>query len=91
MNKNHNDGIPHLRKKGTATRLIVAGAGFTLSFAPKLGEDFNVEILTLDEGRFENSKWIPSRCLNGDEPQAGRLVYMGDELGVCKVKVYSYP
>ncbi len=70
---------------------IVAGAGFTLSFAPKPGEEVNVEILTLDEGRFENGKWIPSRRLNGDESQGGKLVYMGDELGACKAKVYSYP
>jgi hypothetical protein len=70
---------------------IVAGAGFTLSFAPKPGEESIVEILTLDEGRFENGKWVPIRRLNGDESQAGRIVYMGDELGVCKAKVYSYP
>jgi len=70
---------------------IIAGAGFTLSFAPKPVEDSNVEILTLDEGRFENGKWIPCRRLNGDESQAGRIVYMGNELGVYMAKVYSYP
>jgi hypothetical protein len=70
---------------------IVAGAGFTLSFAPKPGEEANVEILTLDEGKFEKGRWIPSRRLNGDESQGGKLVYMGDELGVRRAKVYSYP
>jgi hypothetical protein len=70
---------------------IVAGAGFTLSFAPKHGEEANVEILTLDEGRFEKGRWIPSCRLNGDESQGGKLVYMGDELGVRRAKVYSYP
>jgi hypothetical protein len=69
---------------------IVAGTGFTLSFAPKPGKESNVEILTLDEGRFERGKWIPSRRLNGDESQAGRIVYMSDELGVRIVKVYNY-
>ncbi len=70
---------------------IVAGTGFTLSFAPKSGEEGTIEILTLDEGKYENGKWVTSRRLNGDESQAGRIVHMGDELGVRKAKVYSYP
>ncbi len=70
---------------------IVAGAGFTLSFAPKSGEEANVEILTLDEGKYENGKWTPMRRLNGDESQGGKLVHMGDEMGVRKAKIYSYP
>ena len=56
----------------------------------KPGEEVNIEILTLDEGRFEKGRWIPSRRLNGDESQGGKLVYMGDELCVRKTKIYSY-
>jgi hypothetical protein len=69
---------------------IVAGAGFNLSFAPKSGEA-NVEILTLDEGNYEDGKWVPMRRLNGDESQGGKLVQMGDGMGVRKAKIYSYP
>jgi hypothetical protein len=69
---------------------IVAGAGFTVRFAPKPSGLPNVEILTLDEGLFEKGKWIPGRRLNGDESFNGTELRLGEEPSVQIAKVYSY-
>jgi hypothetical protein len=69
---------------------IVAGAGFTLTFAPKQGGLPHVEILAVDEGRFEDGKWVQGRRLNGDESNNCRFVYLGDEPATRKVNVHSY-
>jgi hypothetical protein len=69
---------------------IVAGAGFTLTFAPKQGGLLHVEILAVDEGRFEDGKWVQGRRLNGDESNNCRFVYLGDEPATRKVNVHSY-
>jgi hypothetical protein len=74
----------------TDDSFIVAGLGFTLSFAPRPNGKANVEILKLDEGFFENGKWVQGRRLNGDESQNNRVVYLGDSPSVRKVKVYEY-
>ncbi|MBS7614842.1 DUF5597 domain-containing protein [Candidatus Bathyarchaeota archaeon] len=70
---------------------IVAGLGFTVTFASKPKETKNVEILTLDEGRFEKGKWVAGRRLNGDESLSGKIIYMRNEPSVCIAKIYEYP
>lgn len=74
----------------TDDEYIIAGAGFTLSFAPKTGGLPCVEILTVDEGRFEDGRWVQGRRLNGDESGNDRFVHLGEEPAVRKVKVFSH-
>ena len=50
---------------------------------------------TVDEGTFENGKWIPQRRLNGDEVHesavSGTGVKLsGRQISIQKVSLYSY-
>jgi hypothetical protein len=69
---------------------LVAGSGFSMEVLQGSGDAPNVDILTLDEGRFEAGKWVPGRRLNGDENGAGRWMWFGSSLSVQRVKLYSY-
>ena len=48
-----------------------AGEGFRVTFAPRPESEQQVGIGAVDEGKFENGKWIPGRRLNGDEDDQG--------------------
>ncbi len=50
---------------------IGAGKGFRVWFTPRAASGPKVGIATVDEGVFENGKWIPGRRLNGDENDQG--------------------
>jgi beta-galactosidase GanA len=45
------------------------GKGFRVSFTPRSGSQ--VGIAAVDEGSFEDGKWVPGRRLNGDENGQG--------------------
>ncbi len=47
------------------------GKGFRVSFTPRSATGPRVGIATVDEGRFEDGKWVPGRRLNGDENDQG--------------------
>ena len=47
------------------------GKGFRVKFTPRDAGAKRVGIGTIDEGRFENGKWIAGRRLNGDENDQG--------------------
>jgi hypothetical protein len=47
------------------------GKGFRVKFAPRDSGAKRVGIGTIDEGRFENGKWMAGRRLNGDENDQG--------------------
>jgi beta-galactosidase GanA len=47
-----------------------AGKGFRVSFDARSGPQ--VGIAAVDEGRFEDGKWVPGRRLNGDENDQGQ-------------------
>ena len=69
---------------------LFAGQGVTLTVSPaeglgKLGFDF------VDEGRYEDGKWIAGRRLNGDETHQGRHVRLPPgEFGVQKFRLDRY-
>jgi len=48
-----------------------AGKGFRVAFAPRSAGQ-QVGIAAVDEGRFEEGKWVPARRLNGDENDQGK-------------------
>ena len=55
---------------------IIAGGDLQVSFASKTSDE-TVGIATIEEGHFEQGKWIPGRTLNGDEIM---LAYNFEEL-----------
>ena len=69
---------------------LFAGQGVTLTVAPKdgrgkLGFDF------VDEGRYDDGKWIAGRRLNGDETHQGRHVRLPPgEFGLQTFRLYRY-
>ena len=46
---------------------IVAGFGFSLAFQEMEGPPRNPEFLSIEEGTFQDAKWIARQRLNGDE------------------------
>jgi hypothetical protein len=78
---------------------LIAGTGFTVTFSPRPGGAPHVEIVTLDEGRYQEGEWFPGRrlALNGRGP----VVHMGwpgwpgmgsaaTDPVVRRVRLYSY-
>lgn len=64
---------------------LVAGSGVTLTFEPRVGLDL------VEEGRFEDGKWIAGRRLNGDETHQGRHVRLPPgQFGIQKIRLYRY-
>ena len=73
---------------------ITAGEGFDLFFAPK-SDSMRIALNTVDEGTFENGKWIPERRLNGDEIHASTydntgLRFPPGKVSVQKISLYRY-
>ena len=50
---------------------IGAGKGFRVTFAQTSPNSPRIGIASIDEGTFEDGKWIPGRRLNGDENDQG--------------------
>ena len=55
-------------------RFLITGASANLRFAPKLGVAGAVELVTVEEGRFEAGRWVRERLLNGDETAFGLIL-----------------
>ena len=73
---------------------IAAGKGFDLLFYPK-DNSFRIAVDKVDEGTFENGKWIPERRLNGDEVHASTwsgtgLKFPGDRSSIQSLSIYHY-
>ncbi len=68
-----------------------AGQGFRVSFSPITPGKGQVGVATVDEGSFDNGKWIPGRRLNGDENDQG-LFWRFDWLSehIEKATVYQF-
>ncbi|MBZ5585463.1 MAG: DUF5597 domain-containing protein [Acidobacteriia bacterium] len=70
---------------------VIAGQGFSLTFAPDTAGPKVAGIGTIDEGRYEKGVWIPGRRINGDENGGGtRMQMRGQGVGIQKVKLYRY-
>jgi len=66
------------------TEFYFIGKGINLSFSQT---GYRIEIDDVEEGRFENEKWIPMRNLNGDE----RLNFVPiHEIGCVKVTIQKF-
>ncbi len=64
----------------------VFGTNFSATFLPKVGEGVFVKPLRIEEGRFENEKWVRGRILNGDELRAN----LPFKPSVLRVRLYKY-
>lgn len=72
-------------------RFLGLGKGFRVVFAPVPGEKRGAGIGAIDEGAFEDGKWVPGRRLNGDENDQGAAWrFDGRHLSAEKVQVYRY-
>jgi hypothetical protein len=73
------------------TEFLGAGRGFRVSFSPVSPTAPKVGIGAVDEGVFEDGKWVPGLRLNGDENDQGRGWRFGSrQAGIEKVTVYRY-
>jgi beta-galactosidase GanA len=69
----------------------VAGTGFVITFKHRENKAINVGLLKVDEGSFQNNKWIIKRHLNGDQTHQGRHVNIGtNNFGIQRVALYLY-
>ena len=68
----------------------VVGTGLVLTAEPT-AKGQRAGYLSVDEGHFENEKWVPGRRLNGDQDHQGRHVRVaGGEYAIQHVKLYTY-
>jgi beta-galactosidase GanA len=69
----------------------VAGTGVVVTFKHRENKDFNVGLLKVDEGKFDNNKWTIKRHLNGDQTHQGRHVNIPvGQFGTQRVELYVY-
>jgi beta-galactosidase GanA len=68
----------------------VAGTGIVITFTPTIANK-KAGFLSIDEGRFQDEKWIPGRRMNGDQDHQGRhlRIPVGD-YSIQHVKLYNY-
>ena len=66
-----------------------AGKGFHVTFTPR--QAAQAGIAAIDEGKFEDGKWIPGRRLNGDENEGGKAWrFDASEERIEKIALYRY-
>ncbi len=70
---------------------LVAGSGVGIHFAARTPGPRHTRILSVDEGRFKEGKWIPGRRMNGDEDAGGwRLQLPGGPPSIQRIKLYRH-
>jgi hypothetical protein len=68
----------------------VAGTGVVITFQ-SIVDGRKAGFFTIDEGKFENQKWVPGRRMNGDQDHQGRHVRIPvDDYSIQHVVMYSY-
>lgn len=70
---------------------LVAGSGLGIHFAARTPGPKNTGILSIDDGRFVNGKWVPGRRMNGDESAGGwRLRLPAGAPGTQRIRLYRF-
>ena len=68
-----------------------AGRGFRVSFAQTSPTSPRIAIASIDEGTFEDGKWVPGRRLNGDENDQGSYWrFDARKVNIEKAKLYQH-
>ena len=69
-----------------------AGIGFRVSFTTASPDSPHVGLASVDEGKFQGSKWVPGRRLNGDENDQGNYWRFDQwQIRIEKAAVYRFP
>jgi hypothetical protein len=66
------------------------GAGVRVDFAPNSAGPGNVGLGDVQEGRFEDGKWVMVRQLAGDDTAQGEILVLRPDT-IFRVTVYRYP
>lgn len=70
---------------------VIAGQGFSLTFAPDTPGPKIAGIGFIDEGRFESGVWRAGRRINGDENGGGtRMRMAGRGIEIQRIRLYRY-
>jgi beta-galactosidase GanA len=70
---------------------IGAGIGFRVSFTKASADSPHVGLASVDEGKFQDSKWVPGRRLNGDENDQGNYWRFDQwQIRIEKAAVYTF-
>jgi beta-galactosidase GanA len=70
---------------------IIAGSGIIVTFTSLSSTEPIVGIATIDEGTYENGRWVAGRRLNGDESHQGRHLRLPNgHFGIQRIKLYRY-
>jgi beta-galactosidase GanA len=70
---------------------IILGRNLTVYFTSADNESESVGLGTVEEGVYQNGRWVPGRRLNGDEtPEWKALRFRGDNYSIQHVKLYRY-
>jgi beta-galactosidase GanA len=68
---------------------LVAGTGMYVYFGTTDGAQAGIE--SVWEGRYTKGVWVPGRCLNGDETNQGRHLFVPTaKFTVHRVRLYTY-
>ncbi len=68
---------------------LIAGRGLIVTF--QTNSDYIAGIASIDEGYYENGKWIAGLRMNGDQSHQGRHLNLpGNIFSMQKVKLYKY-
>jgi beta-galactosidase GanA len=74
-----------------ADEFLVAGTGITITFDADSPGPPITGLLSVDEGRFVNGKWVNLRRLNGDQTHQGRHVRIEPgKFEIQRVRLYRY-
>lgn len=70
---------------------IFAGTGFVVTFEPNSPGEPIAGLLSVEEGKFENGRWIAGRRMNGDQTHQGRHIRLEtNKFTIQHVKLYRY-
>jgi hypothetical protein len=70
---------------------IIAGTGIIVTFAPNAQDGSIAGIASIQEGEYEDGKWVPGRWMNGDQSHQGRHLRIPvDSFGIQCIKLYRY-
>jgi hypothetical protein len=70
---------------------VIAGEGLSVTFLPDSEGPEHVELMSVEEGTFDNATWAPGRRLNGDETNGGNfLIFPCAAPSIQKVRLFRH-
>ena len=70
---------------------VIGGKGVNITFSPNTPGKPNVGVLSCEDGKFVDGRWVVRRFFNGDEILSGQGVRLrGDNYYIARIKLYRY-